>query len=511
MQPTLHNGDLAIVRAQPSYRVGDIVAYHSDSLHTMVLHRIIGRDGERYVFKGDNNTWIDNDHPLASQLVGRMEMTVPGFGNRIQQAASPPGVATLATVAVLPMASKGRRRRKNGTNGKNGPVAEKPKRPARTQPVWRHVDPRLLVASAVALGLLAFAFTKSPTLHTTSDLPFDDRGEFSYTGAATDGGVVYQADKVSSGQPIFLSLVNSVDIGFAYSASSSSPLTTRGDLSLSGEVSDTDGWTYPFTLAATTHFEGDNAHTGGTLNLTDLRTTIDNMQFATGVKHDFLTVLIKASVNRELHRQDASVVGLFSPTLEFKLDADEMHLATPGGNTLTPSQGGLLSLPTQRQNDVSLLGQSLSIALLRAIALGLTLLVAALWIDSLVRMARADESTLIERRYRNYLLPVRAAELATGLVIDVESIAALARLADHTGAPMLRGAGGAYYVVDGNRVYRYSVIAIEAHHVESERHDDAEEPTPVVARPEQRSSVRQRVEGLLDAAVARAVERNGRQ
>ncbi|MEY2450014.1 MAG: hypothetical protein QOH79_3490, partial [Acidimicrobiaceae bacterium] len=70
-------------------------------------------------------------------------------------------------------------------------------------------------------------------------------------------------------------------------------------------------------------------------------------------------------------------------------------------------------------------------------------------------------SSLIERRYRNYLLPVRA-EPASETVIDVDSITALARIADHTGAPMLQGRAGAYLVVDGARVYRYEVLALHA-------------------------------------------------
>ncbi|MGO9489145.1 MAG: S24 family peptidase, partial [Solirubrobacteraceae bacterium] len=45
MEPRFHSGDLAIVRSQPSYRVGEIVAYHSKVLHTVVLHRIVGRAG----------------------------------------------------------------------------------------------------------------------------------------------------------------------------------------------------------------------------------------------------------------------------------------------------------------------------------------------------------------------------------------------------------------------------------------------------------------------------------
>src|SRR5262249_58397496 len=71
MQPRFHTGDLAIVRGTADYAVGEIVAYRSRRLRTIVLHRIIGRDGDRYVFKGDNNNFVDPEHPARDQLAGR--------------------------------------------------------------------------------------------------------------------------------------------------------------------------------------------------------------------------------------------------------------------------------------------------------------------------------------------------------------------------------------------------------------------------------------------------------
>ena len=65
MEPRFHAGDLVLVRAQSDYRVGQIVAYHNKQLHTIVLHRIIGRAGSRYIFKGDNNNFVDFEHPAA--------------------------------------------------------------------------------------------------------------------------------------------------------------------------------------------------------------------------------------------------------------------------------------------------------------------------------------------------------------------------------------------------------------------------------------------------------------
>jgi signal peptidase I len=463
MEPTLHRGDLAIVRAQPSYRVGDIVAYRSASLHTIVLHRIIGRDGDRFVFKGDNNTWVDTDRPSAGELVGEMEMRLPGLGDHVQRAASPPGVASLATLAAFPIAT-GRRRRRRGSN-ETGPARHL--KSTRSWPSWGHVEPRLLMATAVVLGAVAFSFSRPSTNQTTSDLPFDDRGEFSYTGEALGGTAAYQAEHVSSGQPIFLNLVDRVEIKFTYSASSTSPVVAAGELSLSGTVMDTDGWAYPFDLAEPTPFEGGGTQTSGTLDLSDLRAMIVGMETATGVARDSYTVLIEAYVNREVHSDDAVSAGVFAAILEFKLDDLEMYLAAPGGDALTPSQGGLLSVPLERANHIDILGQSLSIAGVRAVAMALTLIIAALWIGWLLRTARGDETSLIERRYRGYLLPVRTAELTSGLIIDVESINALARIADHTGAPILHGDGDEYHVIDGTRVYRYKVTAIDAGHPEA--------------------------------------------
>ena len=351
MEPAIHRGDLAIVRAEPSYRVGDIVAYRSDSLHTTVLHRIIGRNGARFVLKGDNNTWVDTDQPSTIELVGKMDIRLPGFGKHVQRVASPSGVAALATITALPAARKGRRRRRRNTDNN-----AKLKTRAPGRPIWPHVEPKLLVGTAIAAAALAFAFTRPSTIHTTSDLPFDDRGEFSYTGAAPGAGAVYQADQVSSGQPIFLNLVDRLDIGFTYRVSSTVPIIAKGDLSLSGELADANGWTYPIDLAPPVHFEGSDAHASGTLDLNQLQTTIAGMENATGIKRDSYTILIKASTNRELHRNHEVTAGVFETNLTFRLDELEMQLVSPGGDTLTPSQGGLLSLPLERENHIAFIG-----------------------------------------------------------------------------------------------------------------------------------------------------------
>src|SRR5438067_683220 len=59
MEPRFHTGDLAVLSPADGYSVGDVVAYHSDSLHTIVMHRIVSGDGNGFTTKGDNNSWLD--------------------------------------------------------------------------------------------------------------------------------------------------------------------------------------------------------------------------------------------------------------------------------------------------------------------------------------------------------------------------------------------------------------------------------------------------------------------
>ena len=101
MKPRFHSGDLALVRSQSNYNVGEIVAYHNHMFHTVVLHRIVGRDGARYVFKGDNNNFLDFQHPARSQLMGALRLHLPGMGTKLESLRSPALVGLLLAIAIL--------------------------------------------------------------------------------------------------------------------------------------------------------------------------------------------------------------------------------------------------------------------------------------------------------------------------------------------------------------------------------------------------------------------------
>ena len=81
MEPKFHTGDLAVVRAQDHYNVGDIVAYRiprgGPGGGKMVIHRIIGHRHGGYLMQGDNRTTPDTWNPTNHDIVGRYRMLVP--------------------------------------------------------------------------------------------------------------------------------------------------------------------------------------------------------------------------------------------------------------------------------------------------------------------------------------------------------------------------------------------------------------------------------------------------
>ena len=118
MEPHLHRGDLVILRGQPGYRRGQIVGYHSTELHRNVLHRIVGRRGSRFVFKGDNNNFLDPEQPLGGQLFGSQWVVVPRAGAVLERLRTPRDAAIAAGLAVLLILGTGagpgvRRRRRS--------------------------------------------------------------------------------------------------------------------------------------------------------------------------------------------------------------------------------------------------------------------------------------------------------------------------------------------------------------------------------------------------------------
>ncbi len=111
MLPQLSNSDLVALRPSSQFRVGDVVGYRSSLLDRVVLHRIVRIHGDTYVFKGDNNTFLDPEQVTRAQFVGKLWFHVPVAGRTIAALRLPWVLAMLAAILVFAFAFDGSPRR----------------------------------------------------------------------------------------------------------------------------------------------------------------------------------------------------------------------------------------------------------------------------------------------------------------------------------------------------------------------------------------------------------------
>ena len=163
MQPSFHQGDLAIVRRANHYSVGEVVAYRSQTLKdTVVLHRIVAHTAQGYTFKGDNNSFEDPDHPNESQLVGRLWVHVPKGGRLLGALRL---VLPLLLVGLV-LVSAGATTRGRRNRSKPAHLAVRPMAPMSVRN-WRSATLVLAGTSVACVGLGYVSFTR-PTAASTA-------------------------------------------------------------------------------------------------------------------------------------------------------------------------------------------------------------------------------------------------------------------------------------------------------------------------------------------------------
>lgn len=502
MEPTFHSGDLALVRPASSYKVGEVVAYHSSLLHIVVLHRIIAIHNGRYTFKGDNNSFVDPVHPTRAQLVGALWMHVPGGGRILGYLHSPVMMTVLVgTLGALLLWGVGetrgrrdRRKRRTAGRGRQGAGTMSPKLHDGASPITLRA---LLVTAGVSalllLGLLIFAFTRPASKAATHGVPFTQKVSFGYR-ANTVSGPVYPSGVVTTGDPIFLQLVHRLTVNADYTLTSTSPSppilhgTEQVVLKLTGPT----GWTRTVSLTARRPFTGDHFDASVWLNLSSLQALFNEVATQTGIPSSGDTIAVEAKVRVHGLVAGHSVSTVFTPALSFEDAGTQLQIGSSGSGSpgsgsstgsspssagssgastsssagqggLDPTQTGSIRTGARISNAVSLAGLSLAVTTLRFLAAAGFLLALAASLALTVLVARSDsfgESARIQAQYGHMIVPINAGGDLGWPAIDVGSIKALVRLAEVSGQLILHSHGDdvdTYLVNDEGSVYRYQV------------------------------------------------------
>ena len=471
MEPGFHNRDLVIVRRDPPYTVGEVVAFHDADLGRPVFHRILARDGSRFVMKGDNNGWTDSYSPRESEIIGRAWLHIASIGDKILWLRQPLNMALAAALVGLGVALVMRYRPRPKWRGGRRP------RPAQTaspemKSVSDHKEVLLFVSAAIGLASLVLgvaALLRPPTKVVADDLAYSHTGQFRYTAPAPPG--LYDQLEVQPGEPVFTPLTCLIQVAFDYQLVSDAPAQVGGTYSMVAEVSDTSGWKRTLTMHLSTIFNGASFSTQSPLNLCHMQGFIRTMEEQTGIRRSIYELAIIPRVVTQGSLGGRPVNDSFAPRLTFQFDPAQAQLmrGDPEVDPLRPVEEGVLEGTRVEVSSLSILGWKIEVMRARWIALA-GLLLAAVGLGTfggLVLLAsRVDRTSLVELKYGPLMVGVgRGGDPSGGRLVDVRSVDDLARLAQHHGLMILHRAGPEghwYFVQDGQTIYRYLLHVLPA-------------------------------------------------
>ena len=497
MEPRFHSGDLALVRPQSDYRVGQIVAYHNHQLGTVVLHRIIGVEGSRYTFKGDNNNFTDFEHPARSQLIGALWIHLPGVGGDLDSIRSPALIGILFAIGTLLVGgvsfAKRRRRRKRkreeGVGGAPAPSSPAPRANSRLS-----AGPSVAIVACALVAMTPFfilavlAFTRPAAAVLATSVPYHQSGRLSYK-ASPSAGPTYPSGSVHTGEPLFTHVVHSARLTFVYQFSSAAPHRVSARGSISATVASTSGWRTTLPLGPPSTITGDAGVLRGRLDIGAVLALVSRVESVTAVRGSYtLTITPHVAVSGQLAA--APLHGRFAPPSKFSLNGLEIRPVTATGApseattvaSFEHSAAGSVTAHRSRPAHIALGPLSLTVASARATALGgLALVACALCAAlALARPRRRSPTAAILSRYGGAIVPVERVWQQPGIaVIDVADMEALARIAAHYERSILHERteyGDAFWVSDESGQFRHAVLdpLWEAAH----EYHEAAEPAP---------------------------------
>jgi signal peptidase I len=406
MHPMLYKGDFAVIRAQSSYHVGEVVLYESQVLHKPVLHRIILIQNGNYFFKGDNNDFVDPGYATRSELIGALWFHIPHAGAVLGWFGVPAHASLLAGFAVMAIvltgaktSKGGRRRRRRGrspprqgqlshtmtsastpNNGNKQPgtgerrsatgfgsektrpeqerrsgIVMTPQQVAARRAPSYFEGPKTTLIGLSILALLAVVFLgvgySRPLLRTAPlTNAYRQAGTFSYTAAVNAPTPVYPSGAVKTGDPIYPSLVSSLGLNFKYQFSSPLPHHLSGTIQLRTLVlSSTNTWQSLSTGTAAAPFTGDTASVSTTLALSGLYTLINTVSAQSGVAGANYALDVQPVVRLTGTVDGNPIKATFLPVLPFQVAPTALTLdvpvapAPPGATYVAPTAASALA------------------------------------------------------------------------------------------------------------------------------------------------------------------------
>ncbi len=456
MEPRFHTGDLGVLRAADSYTVGDVIAYRSATLHTIVMHRIVDGDEHGFVTKGDNNDWLDQDRPTEDDVLGKLFTRVPHAG-KVLTALGAPGVLPFGSAGAIAIATFVRPPRK-----RRGRRSARPRHASTfSMPTRARAREVALVSGAVALlavigggVLLAMPATQTDT----RTLQVTQQGEFSYTGTA-ERGATYPTGVIATGDTVWTRLSRGLTVSFADTVSGPGLAGLRGAVRLDVGVAATDGWAAVVTSGPAVPLRSGTATASVPVDVAAARVLLDQHFAEIGAADGPATLTVTPVTEATGTVRGRPVTVGAPPALSFAMDAAALRPPGDGDSAFAPSTQTPVQVEETAPRTFAVLGLSVPIGLARLAAFG-SLLVAIAVCAACLWIGRSDRENAAEQfvvRHADRILPVTSFTPGPA-VVDVADAESLHKVAERFDTLVLHQSGpdeDVFLVRDVEMTYRF--------------------------------------------------------
>jgi len=483
MEPALERGDLVIIRESNTYLPDDVVTYEHPIVGP-VIHRVIDREGDRFVLKGDNNDWIDSYKPVGSELIGKSWIHLPRAANILDQFRQPLPLGILSFIMAITIFGVFRK-----SSSSENEDSEKS--------LWGYEafdkiklqeisEGILLVLGLICLGgvVLAFsAFSKPNILITSSNIPYEHRGVFRYFGSTPPG--IYENDILSTGDPIFHNVVDKFEVLFDYQLDAPNNQSLEGEYALDLVISEANGWTRSLVLQPVTAMTGSEVSMRETIQLEAIFEIIDRMERATDIQRSVYSITISPRILLNGRVADHHFQDKFNPELILDMSENQIYLnpsrlTSKDVDPFQPAKEGFIQYTQPVLNTISIFGIEISVLAARWIAaLAIIISIAGFSLLFYIDYKSRQEglAAQVQLDYGNIMIDVNENDaVRDGSTIIVVSMNDLVKIAEKNSRLILHedlGETHHYSVHVNDETYTFTIIEETPH--PDEELDDRDE------------------------------------
>ena len=224
----------------------------------------------------------------------------------------------------------------------------------------------IALAGFIALVVLLISFSNPVTELVDESSSFEHQGYFTYEADSVNG--VYDGSTANTGDPMFFSTSEKMDVEFVYELIGYPLKDVSGTYSLSALVRADNGWTRTIEIIPETAFEELPLTFSGELMFEDFIDLINTYEELTDTRSDPYFLILVPHVNFSGEYRNKPVSFRFSPDLRFEITKKSIELLYDTEETFSPTEVAVTTIEVEKSGTLSFMSMEIPVGRIRWIS-----------------------------------------------------------------------------------------------------------------------------------------------